>query len=110
MCGGGRGAAAAAARRQRGFFGFGAEGVWIGGERGRTSGAGRLGMEEPFLSAPGFLFVPSCVSNSARGCHKEPGFARKAPGFSFFRFSLISLLCRGWRGGCVWASLGSPER
>lgn len=38
----------------------------------------RLGMEELFLSAPGFLFVPSCVSNSALGCHKPPGFARKA--------------------------------
>lgn len=69
----------------------------------------RLVMEEPFLSAAGFLFVPSCVSNSAQGCHSHSA-CKEAQGFTLFRFSLISLWCRGWCGVCGEASLGSPER
>lgn len=87
----------------------------LGGPGWARSGADplelcRLGMEEPFLSAPGFLFVPSCVSNSAQGCYKPPGFERKARDFFLFQFSLVSLLRRGRRGVCVGASLGSPQR
>lgn len=114
-----RGADPAAAWRQRRYFGFGARGTRRDTHTPGSAGRGaeppelcRLGMEEPFLSAPGFLFVPSCVSNSAQGCHKPAGFARKARFFFlipiFVDFPLLQRSAWGVRGG-IPGQLGEVE-
>lgn len=68
------------------------------GEGQSPPGAARLGREKPFLPAPGFLFVPSCVSNSARGCSKPLALRGRLGGGSYSRFRWFPSLCRGLRG------------